>query len=119
MKIYSMLVLAILLTGCDDAQVAHMSNALNNGAVQSAAASIACDGQKLLELKADIATRGTELLVTTTGVMSEAEIAQGKAQFAPMKDAAIQTLQAEADKHGVNCESVGRGVIEQAANVLR
>ena len=110
-------ILAILLglAGCDSNQLASLPRSMSTPELERAAGNITCNAQQNLEQKADIGIRGTETIVVATGLLSERDIADTKAQIEMV---GREPLAAARNFAGANlgqmadCQTVGRQIVE-------
>lgn len=108
-------VLAILLglAGCDGKQLDNIPRSMSAPDLERAAGNIACNAQQNLEQKSDIAIRGTENVVVATGLLSERDIADTKAQIEMVGREPIAVARNLAGAGQiVDCQTVGRQVVE-------
>jgi hypothetical protein len=110
-------VLAILLglAGCDGKQLDSIPRSMSAPDLERAAGKIACNAQQNLEQKSDIAIRGTENVVVATGLLSERDIADTKAQIEMVGREPIAAARNFAGANigqMVDCQTVGRQVVE-------
>lgn len=108
-------ILAILLglAGCDSNQLASLPRSMSAPELERAAGNITCNAQQNLEQKAEIGIRGTETVVVATGLLSERDIADTKAQIEMVgrEPIAIARNMAGAGQM-IDCQTVGRQIVE-------
>jgi len=75
------LLLALALAGCNEKDLDSIPRSFAAPELERAAGNLACRTQEELTERADIAVRGTEILVAATGVLSERDIAETKGQL--------------------------------------
>ena len=117
-----LLILIAALAGCDDKDLDSIPRSLATPDLQRAAGNIACRTQEEFEQRADIAIRGTETIVVATGVLSERDIADGKAQLETLGREPMAVARNLVAGQGVDCQSVGQQIVElgiQAARLAR
>jgi len=110
-------ILAILLglAGCDSNQLASLPRSMSAPELERAAGNITCNAQQNLEQKAEIGIRGTETVVVATGLLSERDIADTKAQIEMV---GREPIAAARNFAGANlgqvpdCQTVGRQIVE-------
>jgi len=119
-------ILAVLLglAGCGDGnQLDNIPRSMSAPDLERAAGNIACNAQQDLERKSDIAIRGTETVVVATGLLSERDIADTKAQIEMVGREPIAAARNLAGAgQMIDCRTLGRQVVElgtQAAKLAR
>lgn len=117
-----LLILIAALAGCDDKDLDSIPRSLATTDLQRATGNIACRTQEEFEQRADIAIRGTETIVVATGVLSERDIADGKAQLETIGREPMAVARNLVAGQGIDCQSVGQQIVElgtQAARLAR
>ena len=108
-------ILAILigLAGCDGQQLDSIPRSMSTPELERAAGNIACNAQQDLEQKAEIGIRGTEKVVVATGLLSERDIADTKAQIEMVGREPIAIARNMAGTGQIiDCQIVGRQIVE-------
>lgn len=91
-----LLILIAALAGCDDKDLDSIPRSLATPDLQ----------------RADIAIRGTETIVVATGVLSERDIADGKAQLETLGREPMAVARNLVAGQGIDCQSVGQQIVE-------
>lgn len=76
-----LLLAPLALAGCNEKDSDSIPRSFAAPELERAAGNLACRTQEELTERADIAVRGTEILVAATGVLGERDIAESKGQL--------------------------------------
>lgn len=110
---FATIAILIGLAGCDGNQLDSIPRSMSAPDLERAAGNIACNAQQDLEQKAEIGIRGTEKVVVATGLLSERDIADTKAQIEMVGREPIAIARNMAGTGQIiDCQIVGRQIVE-------
>lgn len=107
----TLLLAALLLTACDAKHLEALPNAMTQSELERSTVSITCITQQEVRNRSSIALQGTEKIVVVTGVLSQGEIDESKAQLQNATRAPAAALQ-QITGNLPDCESIGHKVFQ-------
>ena len=114
------LLLALALAGCNEKDLDSIPRSFAAPELEQAAGNLACRTQEELTERADIAVRGTEILVAATGVLSERDIAESKGQLEVLGREPIAAVRNLAGAGPVvDCQNFGRQIAELGSQAAK